>query len=150
MSDIVITKTSGCSGDTFPLCATATIRNFTSLDFELNTPVSDFPIPESNDTCNILVKAEGNSLVIRIGWVMNRETTSISSASCVKSVPEQLAFWLNTFQPNSIEDAYSISVDGITREGFIRKTTFSRTTIETITYQATLEFIAGDVVASEA
>ena len=133
----------------FKVIPTVTIRTFTSVDFELTTPVSDFPIPELDDTGNILVKAEGNSLVIRVSWVMNREACSIYSGSCVSSVQQQLDFWINTFQPNSIEDAYSISIDGITRTGFVRKLNFSKSAGEVITYTGTLDFIAGDVVAAE-
>ena len=82
MSDIVITKTAGDCGDPVANCTTITIRSFTNASFELCTPVSDFPIPESLDTCNILVKAEGNRLVISVSWVMKDEDVNLSS-ECV-------------------------------------------------------------------
>ena len=133
-----------------------TISNFSSLDFELCSPAGDFPIPELRDTCNILVKAEGNRLQINIGWTLIDEPAGIftpaggHAAQCINTVQQQLDFWINTFQPNSIEDAFLISVDGITRLGTFRKISFSKSETTPITYGARLEFISGNVVAGEA
>lgn len=135
---------------------TVTISNFNSLDFELCSPAGDFPIPELRDTCNILVKAEGNRLQINISWTMIDEPATIFAPSAghaaqnIATVQQQLDFWLNTFQVNSIEDAYLIAVDGITRMGTFRKISFSKSETTPITYGARLEFIAGNVVAGEA
>ena len=155
MSDVTIKKLSGdiCGvvPDPVPVCTILTIRNFETLDFELCTPISDFPIPELKDTCNILVKAEGNRLVISLGWVIKEETCNISSEASpsTKTVQEQLTYLINCFQPNSIEDSYEITVDGIVREGSIRKWSFNKSSTTPVTYSARLEFIAGDVVAGE-
>lgn len=155
MSDIVITKTSGdftnCPVDPVPLCTTLTITNFESLDFELCTPVGDFPIPELTDEQNILVKAEGNRLVIAVAWTIKDEAVNLSSecSPSTKTVQEQLAYLLDCFQPNSIEDGYQIVVDGITRLGSIRKWTFTKTSSTPVTYTGRFEFIAGEVIAGE-
>jgi len=178
MTDVVIVKKSGNTEDdtlqsrTYPPCATGcdilftwtqvyifkdndtlTISNFQSLDFELCTPASDFPIPELRDTCNILVKAEGNRLTIPLSWTVKDEACSIvctTPVQTIKTVQEQICFFINTFQPNSIEDSYTISVDGITRWGTFRKITFSKSESTPVTYTGRMEFIAGDVVAGEA
>ena len=134
---------------TFGDCDVLTITNFQSLDFELCSPAGDFPIPELRDTCNILVKAEGNRLVIPVSWTVKEESCSIISNACVKTVQEQLCFYLNTFQANSIEDAYVIAVDGISRFGTIRKLTFTKGEATPVTYTGRFEFIAGNVVAGE-
>ena len=151
MSDVVITKTAGDPGDPVPNCTTITIKNFTSVSFELCTPVSDFPLPESKDTCNILVKAEGNRLVISVSWVLRDEPLNLSSECppATKTVQEQLKYMLDCFQPQSIQDAYSITIDGITRVVFPRKWSFQKSGTGPITYDATVECIAGDVVAGE-
>lgn len=151
MSDIVLTKISGdfCASDPVPACTTFTIRNFSSVDFELCTPVGDFPIPELKDTCNILVKAEGNRLVIAVAWTMKDESCSVVSGSCINTVQQQLSYILNTLQPNSIEDEFNISIDGISRDGSIRKWSFGKSETTPVTYSARIEFIAGDVVAGE-
>jgi len=134
---------------TFEDCDVLTLRNFCSLDFEMDTPAGDFPIPELRDTCNILVKAEGNRMVIPVSWTIKCEGSSIICNACVKTVQQQMCFFLNTFQPNSIEDSYIISVDGITRWGTVRKMTFTKSASTPVTYIGRLEFIAGNVVAGE-
>jgi hypothetical protein len=172
MSDIVITKINGDASDPVSNCTTLTIRNFQSLDFNLSTPISDFPIPELPDTCNILVKAEGNSLTISIAWTIKDEPLCVPTPlelwdgtfplsgthangdpkvtlTHTLTVQEQLAFILDYFQPQSIEDAYSITVDGITRGGFPRNWTFSKSATSPIIYDARVEFIAGNLVSGD-
>ncbi len=145
-----------------------TISNFSSLDLELCSPAGDFPIPELRDTCNILVKAEGNRFQINIGWTLVDEVCTVSpyaplsiftpapcaspahAAQCISTVQQQLDFFINTFQPNSIEDAFLIEVDGISRMGTFRKMSFNKSESTPITYSCRLEFISGNVVAGEA
>ena len=133
-----------------------TITNFCSLDFDLKSPVQGMPIPELRDTCNILVKAEGNGLGIAFSFTIKDELTSIFTAGAghaaqsILSVQQQLDFWLNTFQPNSIEDAYVLTVDGIERSGIIRGITLNKSAQTPVTYNARIDFLAGNVVAGEA
>ena len=142
----------------FDDCDSFAIRNFESIDFELCSPVGDFPIPELRDTCNILVKAEGNRLVVSVAWTVVCEKvdccgtgTIVTScpAQTEETVQQQIDFFINTLQTNSIEDAYTISIDGITRFGAVRKLSLSKSASTPITYNARLEFIAGNVVAGE-
>jgi hypothetical protein len=176
MTDIILTKKSGddtdCSLQTKTFLFSAgnvvwaqtflfrpadyiTITNFCSLDFDIKSPVQGMPIPELRDTCNILVKAEGNTLGIAISFTMKEETTSIftggggHAAQSILTVQQQLDFWLNTFQPNSIEDAYSITVDGIERVGIVRGITFNKSAQTPVTYNVRIDFLAGNVVAGE-
>ena len=164
MTNIVISQLAdnSCSGTTVCGCPigcanplVVTLTNFDSLDICLGTPVSGFPLPEENDKQNILVKAEGNELIIRVQWIMKCEACSIvtgtvSGFACgVKTVQDQLLFYLCTWQANSIEDKYSIAVDGIVRSGTIRKIGFSKQGSTPVTYRGNFEFIAGDVVAAD-
>ena len=132
-----------------------TITNFESLDFNMRMPVGGFPIPELRDTCNILVKSEGNEMTVSIAFTMKEEDTSIFTpggshgAQSIQTVQEQLDFWINTFQPNSIEDSYLLSVDGITRLGSVRACTITKQSGGPVTYDVRLEFISGNVVAGE-
>ena len=176
MSDITISKISCnpttiraintctglvCGTNSIPKCATITIRNFESLEFRLESPAGDFPIPETEDFGNIVVKAEGNRLSINVSWTIHEETTCIISggtydlycpavcAPTVQTVAQQIDYWLNVFQPYSIEAKYSMTVDGITRAGYIRSLSLSKSASTPVTYSANLDFIAGDVVAGE-
>ena len=169
MSDVTITKVSGpdtvravnastgavscvCVRD-IPDCTTITITNFQSLELNLESPAGDFPIPETEDFGNIIIKAEGNRFSINMSWtVVCNACVSITSDSCfgtVSTVAQQLDYWLNVFQPYSIEGKYLLKVDGIARIGYIRKSAFSKSEQTPVTYSATMDFIAGDVVASE-
>lgn len=151
MSDIVITKTAGNCGDTIPNCTTLTIRNFQSIDWELDTPISSFALPECDADNAILVKAEGNTLTLSISWTILEETCNVSSecTPSTKTVQEQIAYWINCFQPDSIEDRYSITVDGITKPGSVKKIHFSKDSSAPVTYNARIEFAVGNVVVGE-
>ena len=71
------------------------------------------PIPEEDSSENILLKIEGNSSVIDLGWIISdnngvdlvttSETTIPSS-----TVSQQLNFFRNIFRPQSIDDSYRL------------------------------------------
>ena len=133
-----------------------TITNFSSLDFEMKTPVGDFPIPELRDTCNILVKAEGNSLSITLSFTMKDEgSTSIftpggvHASQSITTVQQQLDFWINTFQPNSMEDGFLLTVDGITRAGTVKSMSISKQAQSPVLYDVRIQFVSGFAVAGE-
>lgn len=172
MTDIKITKLAGdCTDNTLQSCSETSgglwtwnqtylfktgdyilITNYEQISFELDLSASDFPIPELRDFQNIIVKAEGNRMVINMSWTIKDEDTTIVTSTPsqqVKTVQQQLDFFVNTFQPNSISDVYKIEIDGIERAGTIRKMTFTKQASTPITYSASMEFVAGDVVAGE-
>jgi hypothetical protein len=155
MADIVLKKLSGNCGDTVPVCTTVTIRNFQSLDFDLNTPISTMPLPECNDQGAILVKGEGNTLAISVSWTLHDETSSISSNASITTVNEQIYYWINNIQPDSIEDSWEITIPGdttpwdIVRTGSIRKMSFNKSATAPTLYEGRVEFQSGDVVAGE-
>ena len=142
-----------CNSREIPDCVTITIRNFESLEFRLESPAGDFPIPETEDFGNIVVKAEGNRLSINVSWTLHEENCSVVSGYCgaptITTVQQQIDYWINTFQPYSIESKYLLKADGITRIGFIRSLSFTKSASTPVTYSANLDFIAGDVVAGE-
>ena len=141
----------------FKSCDTVLIRNFCSIDVELRTPVGDFPIPELRDTCNILVKAEGNALNVRVSFTVKEEPSGQSifcpgACSCaqdIRTVQQQLCFWVNSFQPNSMEVGDILTIDGVTRLGSVKSLSFSKQACTPVTYIAALDFVAGNVVAGE-
>lgn len=153
MSDIVLTKLTGDDTDPVPKCTTFTIRNFQSLDIELTAPVSHFPLPEDDAESAIIVKAEGNTLLINVAWTLIDETVDVSSEGApieTKTPTQQMSYWLGRFQPTSMQDKYKITFDGETKEGFIQKVVFSKDAAAPTLYTGRLEFIVGSVVAGEA
>lgn len=132
---------------------------FDTFAIVLNTPVSPLPLPEETDDDNVLVKVEGNTTTMTFAWIIKPETSTTVSTddstpipANVKTVNQQILFFMNMFQPRSIEDKFRIFVDDvaddISKEGFFTKFTFRRMSTETVTYRATVEFIVGDVITA--
>ena len=46
------------------------IQNLDNLSIDHNSPVSPMPLPEDNAEQNILVKIEGNSMIINVSWTV--------------------------------------------------------------------------------
>lgn len=57
------------------------IRNINSIDIQLTEQVVATPLPESNDTLNVLTKADGNTIRIQVSWVIHDESTDVVLAN---------------------------------------------------------------------
>lgn len=130
---------------------------FDNFSVELNTPVSPMPLPEESDDDNVLVKVEGNSSIITFSWVISPQTSTTVTTDDSSPIPasvatanEQVKFFMNMFQPRSIDDKFRFLVDDgtddLSKNGFFTKFTFRRNSTETVTYRATASFIVGDVI----
>lgn len=53
------------------------IRNISNIDIVLTEAVVATPLPESNDTLNVLTKADGNSIRVTVSWVIHDENTDV-------------------------------------------------------------------------
>ena len=116
---------------------TTQIRNIRDVTVDVNVPIERYAIPESTDEKAILIKALGNHTTISIQWVIHSECSNIvgqtldvpgccvtpsetdsekggvsivSGAGCTKSINNQLKWWANVFQSNSIDDRYHIYI----------------------------------------
>jgi len=114
---------------------TVEIRNVRDITVDVNVPIERYAIPESTDEKAILIKALGNHTTISIQWVIHSEDTNIvlqtldvpgccitpsetcagkggvsivGGAGCTKSINNQLKWWANVFQSNSIDDRYHL------------------------------------------
>lgn len=130
---------------------------FDDFSIELNTPVSPMPLPEETDDDNVLVKVEGNTSIFTFSWLIKNESSTVVTTDDSSDIPasvttpnEQVKFFMNMFQPNSIDDKFRFLVDDgtddLSKEGFFTKFRFRRNSSETVTYRATVNFIVGDVV----
>ena len=112
---------------------TTEIRNILDATVDVNVPVERYAIPESTDDKAIIIKALGNHTTIQLSWIIHSETTNIVlqclaaapasescpakggvSNGCTKSINNQLKWWTNVFQSNSIEDRYHIYIGDCT------------------------------------
>lgn len=102
------------------------LTNFNDISFAKNTPVSPMPLPEEDSEDNMLMKIEGNSTTLQIGWTLiNQPAGNVAGGSDIsydsatskwkitdptteiKTVFEQIIF-LEKFVPNSLNDYYII------------------------------------------
>lgn len=134
-----------------------TTNVFDTFNIELSTPVSPLPLPEESDDDNVLVKVEGNTTTIKFSWVIKDEATTTVSTDDSTPIPasvltanQQVLFFMNMFQPKSIDDKFRVFVDDtgddFKKDGFFTKFTFRKQNTETVTFRATADFIVGDVI----
>jgi len=111
------------------------------------------------DAENVLVKAEGNTLRFMITWTLHDDDTSVVSSDggtissskyggSVSTADEQARFLTEEFQLKGVEYRYQIVVgnSGISRYGLIEKISLMKSGSTPVTWRATLQFVAGDVV----
>ena len=142
---------------------TYSIRNIESLAIDLPTPVSAMALPQAilGDAENILVKAEGNTMRFVVAWILHDDTTSVVTSDghtlstskyglngSVGLADEQARFLTEEMQLKGVEYRYQIIIgnSAISRYGLIEKITLQKSGSTPVTWKATLQFIAGDVV----
>ena len=156
------------------------IKNFTSLEYALESAVDSMPLPQANDELNVLTKTAGNAMRITIAWVLRDEEVSMVGGNSVlddalggntpaaisdlkeadgstakyptgdiKTADEQARFLLEDFQNAGVEFRYAIVIGDtkINKMGAIERVNVRKTGQTPVTYQASLTFIVGDVVA---
>ncbi len=115
---------------------TTEIRNIRDITLDVNAPLERFPIPETSCCQAIIVKAYGNHNTISIQWVIHEEDVNIvrqtlavccscdgretnfqvggvdkpCCVGCTKTINNQIKWWGNVFQSNSIQDKYHIYI----------------------------------------
>ena len=124
------------------------------------------PLPQAilGDAENVLVKAEGNSIRFVVSWVLHDDDTSVvssdghtlstekyGSGGSVGLADEQARFLTEEMQCKGVEYKYQIIIGntGISRYGLIEKLSLQKSGSTPVTWKATLQFIAGDVVSIE-
>ena len=160
MSDIILKRTSPSP------TRTLRIRNFDSLDIQLDSPVMIYALPETPDHGALGMKVEGNMSTVNLSWTLVDQTTTVidelTGGSSILTADEQMAFLINHtasgqegFQPISIENAYEIkllksdnSTVFFTRTGIISKISVSKGGDTPITWVANIQFSTAEMVAA--
>ena len=124
-------------------------------------PVSPMALPQAvlGDAENVLVKAEGNTMRFVVSWILHDDDTSVVSSDghtissskyggSVGTADEQARFLTEEMQSKGVEYRYQIIIgnSAISRYGLIEKITLQKSGSTPITWKATLQFVAGDVV----
>ena len=121
------------------------------------------------DAQNVLVKAEGNTMRFVVAWILHDDTTSVvvpqidvdgstvtstfvidsdKYGGSVGTADEQARFLTEEMQSKGVEYRYQIIIGdtAISRYGLIEKISLQKSGSTPITWKATLQFVAGDVV----
>ena len=133
------------------------LGNFKGTTYLINTPVSPMPIPEEDSSENVLIKIEGNSSQLELGWTIKDVAANLESVVPVatKTVSQQLKFFRNDFRPQSIEDSYRLVLQfgdtpnndvDIVFLGTFSQFKFTMSDPNLLTFNATCKFMEGDVV----
>ena len=152
----------GAGDDTFgDLRFTYAIRNIESVSIDIAQPVSAMALPQAvlGDAENVLVKAEGNTMRFTVVWVLHDDISSVVSSDghtissskyggSIDTADEQARFLTEEMQCKGVEYRYQIIIadSAISRYGLIEKLSLQKSGSTPITWKATLQFVAGDVV----
>ena len=142
---------------------TYNIKNIESVSIDLTTPVSAMALPQAvaGDAANVLVKAEGNTMRFVVACILHDDTTSVvssdvytlntskyGSGGAVGTADEQARFLTEEMQSKGVEYRYQIIIgdSAISRYGLVEKLSLQKSGSTPITWKATIQFVAGDVV----
>ena len=111
------------------------------------------------DAENVLVKAEGNTMRFVVAWILHDEDTSVVTSDghtisqskyggSVGTADEQARYLTEEMQSKGVEYRYQIIIgdSAISRYGLIEKLSLQKSGSTPVTWKATLQFVAGDVV----
>lgn len=129
------------------------ITNFSNAGIIPVWPVTPMPLPEEGSDQNVLVKLTGNTLKCNVSWTLKDYSTNqeITKGITTKTVQQQINFFNNLFQAQSIEDSFRIVYnypdDPIFYDGFITGVTFTTTQPNVLSWTARVTFFQGKVIA---
>ena len=111
------------------------------------------------DAENVLVKAEGNTMRFVVTWTLHDDDTSVVTSdggtidnskygASVATADEQARFLTEEFQSKGVEYRYQIIIgdSAISRYGLLEKLSLAKSGTTPVTWRATIQFVAGDVV----
>lgn len=129
------------------------ITNYTNASISPDWPVTPAPLPEEGSDQNVLVKLTGNVLQSNVSWILKDYDVNqeITAGITTKTVQQQINFFNNLFQAQSIEDSFRIifnyPTDPIFYDGFITGVKFNTTQPNVLTWTARATFLQGKVIA---
>lgn len=130
--------------------------NFTRISYNINTPVTPAPLPEERSDENVLIKIEGNSSTINISWILKDESSNRFLDNSQTEIPntakvyEQLVRFKDFFVNSKIDDAFRLQIEypnnnTVTWDGTVTKNSFNTGDPQTLTFNASIDFIEGRV-----
>jgi len=91
------------------------LGNLKRISYDINTPVTPMPLPEEDASENVLIKIEGNSAAMTIGWTIKDEAIDRAPLNTVtgstKTIRDQLFFFEDKFVATSVDDSFALLFD---------------------------------------
>ena len=124
--------------------------NITSVAYEFSSPVAPMPLPQMDDTENILIKVEGNTTTVNIQWtVIDEPSGNAFTGSNAETPLEQVSHFKTSFVPVTIADVYDLTIgtgsEAMIFRGVIVKMGFSVSGRSPVTWDGSLQFLHGNL-----
>jgi hypothetical protein len=151
MVDVVLEKFDGSDA----LIFTMTFTVFDTWGGNATFPVVANPIPQEGSEDRILIKIMGNSTDTKYSWNMKDEDTTIVTGvgdPVVKTVPEQIAFWLSNMRPISISDKFVLTfnfTDPLVFNGVVSNFKWDMSSNAPVTAKCSFQFMEGNVIVDD-
>lgn len=138
------------------------LGNLSSFTYDINSPLSANPLPEFDSADLVLIKLEGNSSSLKVGWKLREEPSNQvvypTSPAIESSLPFQMIrFFKNIFRPKSITDRYELMIECTSAEdgfddtlewfGGIANIHFDTSGDAPTSFNASFDFMEGNISA---
>jgi len=129
---------------------TYTSNNITTVSYEFSSPVAPMPLPQMDDTENILIKVEGNTTIVNVSWtVIDDPSGNAFSGSNAETPMEQVAHFKTSFVPVTMADSYDLTIgtgtEAMVFRGVIVKMGFSVSGRAPVTWDGNFQFLHGNL-----
>ena len=146
-----------CTDDVTGNIITYNGDNIVSCQIDYNTPVTPMPLPQSEDTKNILIKVEGNSTTVNLSWkIRNLGANPFSGTSRLGNTGtsghtaiEIVEFFKTDIVPVTVSDSFELTIaDVFVLQGTLQKVNMAISSQSPVVWTATISFINGNVASS--
>lgn len=128
---------------------TYTSNNINTVSYEFSSPVAPMPLPQMDDTENILIKVEGNTTIVNVSWTVLDDGTTPFSGSNAQTPLEQVSHFKTSFVPVTMADSYDLTIgtgtEAMVFRGVIVKMGFSVSGRAPVTWDGNFQFLHGNL-----
>lgn len=129
---------------------TYTSNNINTVSYEFSSPVAPMPLPQMDDTENILIKVEGNTTTVNINWTVIEDSSGNAFTGSNAETPmEQINHFKTSFVPVTMADSYDLTIgtgtEAMVFRGVIVRMSFSVSGRSPVTWEGSLQFLHGNI-----
>ena len=124
-------------------------NNISTVSYEFSSPVAPMPLPQMDDTENILIKVEGNTTTVNVNWTVIDDGTTPFTGSNAETAMEQVSHFKTSFVPVTMADSYDLTIgtgtEAMVFKGVIVKMGFSVSGRAPVTWEGNFQFLHGNI-----